>query len=55
MSPLADEIPGEAQNADLIIMGTHGYSGLSYLLMGSVAEGVLRHTSVPVLLVHAHK
>lgn len=40
-------------NADIIIMGTHGYSGLSHLLLGSVAEGVVRHAPVPVLLVRA--
>ncbi len=40
-----------AWNAELIIMGTHGYSGLKHLLVGSVAEGVIRHASMPVLLV----
>ncbi|SFN21684.1 Nucleotide-binding universal stress protein, UspA family [Formivibrio citricus] len=38
-------------NADLIIMGTHGYGGLKHVLLGSVAEGVVRHAPVPVLLV----
>lgn len=38
-------------NADLIVMGTHGYGGLTHMLLGSVAEGVMRHTPVPVLLV----
>lgn len=37
--------------ADLIVIGTHGRSGLSRLLLGSVAEGVVRMASVPVLLV----
>ncbi len=37
--------------ADLIVMGTHGYGGLTHMLLGSVAEGVMRHTPVPVLLV----
>ncbi|KZE27343.1 universal stress protein [Crenobacter luteus] len=37
--------------ADLVVMGTHGWSGLMHLLMGSVAEGVLKHADVPVLLV----
>lgn len=37
--------------ADLIIMGTHGRSGLGRLLMGSVAEKVLRQAPCPVLLV----
>ncbi|MBI3480838.1 MAG: universal stress protein [Nitrosomonadales bacterium] len=37
--------------ADLIVIGTHGRSGLSRLLLGSVAEDVVRGASVPVLLV----
>lgn len=37
--------------ADLIVIGTHGRSGLSRLLLGSVAEGVARDAPVPVLLV----
>lgn len=37
--------------ADLIVMGTHGYSGLMHILMGSVAEGLLKLADVPVLLV----
>lgn len=41
------------ENVDLIAMTTHGRSGLSRLLMGSVAESVLRRTSIPVLLVRA--
>lgn len=50
---LADVVVEDATtwNAELIIMGTHGYSGLTHLLVGSVAEGVIRHASVPVLLV----
>jgi nucleotide-binding universal stress UspA family protein len=39
-------------NIDLIIMGTHGYSGLTHLLMGSVAEKVVRKAPCPVLTVH---
>lgn len=37
--------------ADLVVMGTHGVGGLLHLLMGSVAEGVLKQADVPVLLV----
>ncbi|MEO6835260.1 MAG: universal stress protein [Candidatus Tumulicola sp.] len=37
--------------AEWIVMGSHGRSGLSRLLMGSVAEGVLRHSTVPVMIV----
>jgi nucleotide-binding universal stress UspA family protein len=38
--------------ADLIVMGTHGRSGLERLVVGSVAEKVLRKTPCPVLTVH---
>ena len=36
--------------ADLIIMGTHGWTGLHYVLMGSVAEKVVRLAPCPVLV-----
>lgn len=36
--------------ADLIVMSTHGRGGLSRLWLGSVAEGVARHATIPVLL-----
>jgi len=39
------------RDCDLIVMGTHGRTGLSRLLMGSVAEAVLRRASCPVLTV----
>jgi nucleotide-binding universal stress UspA family protein len=38
-------------HADLIVMGTHGRSGLGHLLIGSVAERVVRTARVPVLTV----
>jgi nucleotide-binding universal stress UspA family protein len=38
--------------ADVIVMGTHGRSGLLRALMGSVAMDVLKHAKVPVVLVH---
>ena len=46
-------ISEEAQkwNADLLVVGTHGRKGIAHLLMGSVAEGVTRTASMPVLLV----
>jgi nucleotide-binding universal stress UspA family protein len=37
--------------ADLIVIGTHGRSGFSRILFGSVAEGVVHTADVPVLLV----
>lgn len=39
-----------AQKADYIAMATHGRSGLRRLLLGSVAEQVVRHAHVPLLL-----
>ena len=39
----------EEENADLIVMGTHGRTGLTRLLMGSVAEAVVRRAPCPVL------
>jgi len=38
--------------ADLLVLGTHGRHGLGELLLGSVAEGVVRTSTVPVLLLH---
>lgn len=37
--------------ADLIVIGTHGRTGIDRLLMGSVAESVVRNSHVPVLVV----
>jgi len=41
----------KGHNCDLIVMGTHGWTGLTRLLMGSVAEGVLRRAPCPVLTI----
>jgi universal stress protein A len=46
-----DEIIAAAKEYDLIVMGTHGRTGLKHLLLGSVAEKVVRHASCPVLTV----
>lgn len=41
----------EAWPADLIVVGTHGRRGLSHVFLGSVAEGVVRVATKPVLLI----
>lgn len=41
-------------NYDLVVMGTHGRTGLDHLLTGSVAEWVVRHSPVAVITVGAH-
>lgn len=53
IGPAAHTILEYAQAAgiDLIVMGTHGRTGVAHLFMGSVAERVLRHSHCPVLTV----
>jgi len=48
-----DKILGHAktEEVDMIVMGTHGTTGLTRLLMGSVAESVMRNTLCPVLTI----
>jgi nucleotide-binding universal stress UspA family protein len=46
---MAGELP-----ADLVVMGTHGRTGVQRLMLGSVAETVLRRVHCPVLTVPAH-
>lgn len=41
----------EAIGADLVVMGTHGRTGVEHLMLGSVAENVARHAGCPVMLV----
>ncbi|MEW6333655.1 MAG: universal stress protein [Thermodesulfobacteriota bacterium] len=49
----AEAITDYASNKgmDLIVMATHGHTGIKKLVMGSVASGVLNQSSVPVLLI----
>ena len=47
----SSEIIELSKDFDLIIMGTHGKSGLMHLFIGNVAEKVARHSSCPVMLV----
>ena len=49
--PEAIAADAEAWPADLIVICTHGRSGLSHLFLGSVAEGVMRVATKPVLLI----
>ena len=43
----------KVQKVDMIVMSTHGRSGLGRLILGSVAETVLRGTTTPILVVRA--
>lgn len=43
----------EAAGADLILLATHGYTGLKHTLLGSVTERVTRHAPCPVLVLRA--
>lgn len=49
------QIPRAAKRlrCDLIVLATHGHTGLRHVLLGSVAENVVRHASCPVLTVRA--
>jgi len=50
---VAEVIVQEAvrDRADLVVIGTHGRRGMSRLILGSVAEGVLRRSPIPILLI----
>ena len=45
----------EENDCDVIVMGTHGRSGVDRLLLGSVAERVVRSSPVPVLTINVEK
>jgi nucleotide-binding universal stress UspA family protein len=50
--PAKEIIAAEADtNADLVVMATHGRTGISHLVLGSVAEKVVRESSCPVLTI----
>lgn len=55
LGPIAETVLAVAQRerADLIVVGTHGRTGLRHLLLGSIAEQVLRHSPLPVLTVRS--
>jgi nucleotide-binding universal stress UspA family protein len=50
---IVDEV--EKQQADLVVIGTHGLSGLKHLLLGSIAERVVQKARCPVLTVKTPK
>lgn len=57
---LADGVPYEAilakaaeLGADLVVMGTHGHRGLKHVVLGSVAERVVRRSPIPVCTVRS--
>jgi nucleotide-binding universal stress UspA family protein len=41
----------DEQQADLLVVGSHGYSRITYILIGSVAEFVVHHAQCPVLVI----
>ena len=51
VGPVAQGILEEVREGDMIVMGSHGRTGLRRWMLGSVAEEVLRHATVPVLMV----
>jgi len=53
VGPVADVLQGYARrkHVDLIVISTHGRSGLSRLSLGSVTDSLIRHTTIPVLVV----
>lgn len=44
----------ETNDIDLVVMGTHGRTGIGRYLLGSVTEKVVRLSEIPVLTVHPH-
>ncbi len=48
-----DEIVGLVREGDAVVMGTHGRGAVAHLLVGSVAERIVRRSTVPVLTVRA--
>ena len=43
----------DAHDAGIVVLGSHGRTGIGFVLMGSVAAAVARHTERPVMIVHA--
>lgn len=51
--PIVETVIAEARRleADLLVVGSHGYGAVYDLLVGSVSRGILKHTEIPVLVV----
>jgi len=45
----------EAEDIDLVIMGTHGRKGLEHVIFGSVADNVVKKSPVPVMTINPYK
>lgn len=45
----------QSVNATMLVMTTHGRQGLSHIFLGSVAEDVVKHAKVPVMLIHGEQ
>ena len=45
----------KTNDIDLVVMGTHGHTGLKHLIIGSVAENVVRSSPIPVLTVRGEE
>ena len=43
------------ENVDIIVMGTHGKTGIEHVFFGSVAEKVIRHSPLPVFIIPCKK
>jgi len=52
--PIAQQLVDAAQPGDVIVMSSHGRTGIKRWFLGSVAEEVIRRANVPVLLIRAH-
>lgn len=45
----------KSSQVQMIVMTTHGRQGLSHVFLGSVAEDVIKHANVPVMLIHGEQ
>lgn len=45
----------EENKADLIVMGTHGKKGIDKIIFGSVAEGLVKYSPIPVLTINPYR